>query len=87
VGRYRILIKPSAAGELERIGSKKNRRRIISRITSLSEDPRPRGCEKLSGRDEKYRARQGDFRIVYSIDDEGQALTIYRIGRRKDVYR
>ena len=85
--KYKILIKPSAARGLEQIASKKDRQRIVSRITSLSEDPRPRGCEKLSGRDEKYRVRQGDFRIVYSIDDEGPSVTIVKIGQRRDVYR
>ena len=63
---YRLLIKPSAAKEIES-APKKDRLRIIKRIQDLSFDPRPPGCEKLSGQDDKYRVRQGTYRIVYSI--------------------
>ena len=84
---YKIAIKPSAVKELDRIGRKDDRGRIVSRISSLAEDPRPPGCEKLSGRSERYRIRQGDYRIVYAIDDAVQSVTIVKIGHRRDVYR
>jgi len=58
VAGYRVLIKPSAVKEIESISSKRDRRRIVSRIGKLAEDPRPATCEKLSGQ-EKYRIRQG----------------------------
>jgi len=74
VAKYRILIKPSAVKEIETIPLKKDRRRIAERISKLGEDPRPPGCEKLSGQD-KYRVRQGRYRIVYSIED--QDLVVY----------
>jgi mRNA interferase RelE/StbE len=74
VAKYRILIKPSAIKEIEAIPLKKDRRRIVDRINKLGEDPRPPGCEKLSGQD-KYRIRQGRYRIVYSIED--QDLVVY----------
>lgn len=58
MGRYRVFIKSSAAREIERIAEKKPRPRIVVRIEALGEDPRPPGCEKLTGR-EQYRVRQG----------------------------
>ncbi|HSG29848.1 MAG TPA: type II toxin-antitoxin system RelE/ParE family toxin [Candidatus Krumholzibacterium sp.] len=86
MARYRILIKASAAKELENIGSQKDRRRIVKRIAGLADDPRPAGCEKLSGKD-RYRIRQGDYRIIYSIEDDILIVHIVRIGNRKDIYR
>lgn len=85
--RYKILIKPSAVGELEKIRRKKDRQSIVNRISNLSEDPRPRGCEKLSGRADKYRVRHGEYRVVYSVDDEGATVVVVKIGQRKDIYR
>ena len=86
MARYRILIKTSAAKELESIRTQKDRRRIVKRISSLADDPCPRGCEKLSGQD-RYRVRQGNYRIIYSIEDEKLIVHIIKIGDRKDVYR
>lgn len=85
MANYEIRIKPSAVRELENLQAK-NRRRIISKIQNLAEEPGPRGCEKLSGRD-RYRLRQGDFRILFEVDDEAQAVTVVKIGHRRDVYR
>ena len=83
---YKLLIKPSAAKEIES-APKKNRLRIIKRIKDLSSDPRPPGCEKLSGHDDKYRVRQGMYRIVYTISDVGSVVCIVKVGHRKEVYR
>jgi mRNA interferase RelE/StbE len=77
VAFYKILIKPSAVKELEAL-PKKQRQSIMRRIQSLGAEPRPHGCEKLSGAD-KYRVRQGNYRVVYSIDDQGQILLIVKI--------
>jgi mRNA interferase RelE/StbE len=85
VGSYRLLIKPSAIKEIETI-PKRNRLRIVKRIQGLSENPRPPGCEKLSG-EEKYRVRQGSYRVVYSIDDQAREVLVVKVGHRKDVYR
>ena len=82
---YRLLIKPSAAKELEQI-PKKDRQRIVARIDALAEQPTPSGCEKLSGQD-RYRIRQGDYRAVYSIDDQDRTVRIVKIGHRREVYR
>lgn len=83
---YKILIKPSAAKEIES-APKKDRLRIINRIQGLSSDPRPPGCEKLSGHDDKYRVRQGTYRIVYSISDVSFIVCVVMVGDRKEVYR
>jgi mRNA interferase RelE/StbE len=86
VAKYRIFIKASAAKEIESIRTKKYRRRIVKRIHSLANDPRPKGCEKLSGQD-RYRVRQGNYRIVYSIEDDKLIIHIIKVGDRKNVYR
>ncbi len=83
---YSILIKPSAIKELEDIPTKKDRGRIVTRIRSFTDDPRPRGCEKLSAR-ERFRVRQGRYRIVYEVDEVNAVVTVVKIGHRKDVYR
>ena len=82
---YRLFIKPSAAKEIEAL-TKKERIRVIHRIQDLSKNPRPPGCEKLSGQD-KYRVRQGQYRIVYSVSDEELVICVVKVGHRKDVYR
>ena len=83
---YKLLIKPSAAKEIES-APKKDRLRIIKRIQELSSDPRPPGCEKLSGHDDKYRVRQGTYRIVYTISDVDLVICIVKVGHRKEAYR
>ncbi|MBI5237868.1 MAG: type II toxin-antitoxin system RelE/ParE family toxin [Deltaproteobacteria bacterium] len=85
MARYRILIKPAAVKEIEAIPLKKDRQRIIERISKLAENPRPFGCEKLSGQ-EKYRVRQGRYRILYSIADQDLVVQVVKVGHRKDVY-
>lgn len=82
---YKLLIRPSAAKELEDL-PKKDRLRVARRIQSLAENPRPIGCEKLSGED-KYRVRQGNIRIVYEVSDQGRVVIVVKIAHRKDVYR
>ena len=84
---YSLLIKPSAGKELEAVGSKVDRQKIIAKIQALAADPRPRGSEKLAGYSDRYRIRQGNYRVVYLIDDSASAVTIYKIGHRREVYR
>ena len=86
-GNYSLQIKESAAKELESLGTKKDRERIAARINALATDPRPSGSEKLEAEENKYRVRQGNYRIVYSIDDRNRFIIITKIGDRKDVYR
>ena len=85
MAKYKIQIKPSAVKELEKLPGK-DLQKIISKIKSLSGDPRPPGCEKLSG-DEKYRIRQGNYRIVYAIEDDILIVFVVKIGHRRDIYK
>lgn len=86
MARYRLLIKPSAVKEIEAIPLKRDRRRVVERISKLAEDPRPSGSEKISGQD-KYRVRQGRYRILYAIEDQDLLVQVVKVGHRKDVYR
>jgi len=85
VASYSILLTRSAARELERVPAK-DRQRIVTRIGALAHDPRAAGAEKLSG-DDKYRIRQGDYRILYEIVDAELIVTVVRVGNRREVYR
>jgi len=87
VAAYRILIKASAGRELERLGTKADRTRIVERIQSLAHDPRPHRYEKLAGYSDRFRIRQGNYRIVYLVADQRREVMIFKVGDRKDVYR
>jgi mRNA interferase RelE/StbE len=87
VAKYKLLVKPSAAKEIETVGSKNDRQRIVGKIGGLAAQPRPSGAEKLAGYDYRYRVRQGNFRIAYLIDDSKLEVAIFKVGHRKDVYR
>ena len=82
---YKLFFKKSVQKDFDSI-PKKNLKRILSRIESLSEDPRPKGCEKLTGQ-ERYRLRQGRYRIVYSIQDDELTVWVVKVGHRKHIYR
>jgi len=82
---YNIFFKKSVWKDFEPI-TKEDLERILTRITMLSKDPRPPGCEKLTGQ-ERYRLRQGRYRIVYSIQDDEHTVWVVKLGHRKDVYR
>lgn len=84
---YKIVIKKSAARELQDIPGKKDRQRLVARISALAGNPRPVGAEKLSGTRDKYRIRQGNYRVLYEIEDDVLTVCIVKIGDRKDVYR
>ena len=82
---YSVEIKRSAAKELERLPPK-DRTRIVTRIRALAGNPRPPRCERLSGQ-ERYRVRQGSYRILYEIDDAVVRVIVVRIAHRRDAYR
>jgi mRNA interferase RelE/StbE len=86
VANYRLKIKPSAATELQAL-PKKDRQRVALRVQALASNPRPEGCEKLSGQHNLYRVRQGDYRILYTVDDRALLVVVYKIGHRREVYR
>ncbi len=82
---YRIEIKKSAAKELEKI-AKKDRVRIIERIRALSAGPLPPGSKKLSA-DNKYRIRQGNYRVLYEIFEITITIVVVRIAHRREAYK
>ncbi len=84
---YRVLIKASAAKEIEAVDPKKDRQRIVAAIRSLADNPRAPGCEKLAGEDDRYRIRVGRYRVIYSVGDGELVIVVVRVGHRKNVYR
>ena len=85
MGSYSVLFKRSVRKDLQ-VLPKRDLLRMLERIKSLADDPRPPGCEKLTG-DEKYRVRQGKYRIVYSIQDMELTVWIVKAAHRKEAYR
>ena len=85
MANYKIYLKSSAKKELESLPDK-ILVRIVDKIKSLSANPRPKGCEKLSA-EEKYRIRQGNYRIIYAIEDDKLIIYVVKIGHRRDVYK
>ncbi|MGK0297994.1 MAG: mRNA interferase RelE/StbE [Gammaproteobacteria bacterium] len=84
--KYKVSIKRSAVKEIEAIPQKKERQRIIRRIGDLTIEPRPPGSKKLSGQN-KYRIRQGNYRIIYGIKDKELIVVVVKVGQRKDAYK
>ena len=84
MGKYRIEFRASVEKDL-RVMPEKDQIRILRRIEELASDPRSPMCKKLSGQ-ERYRVRQGNYRILYEIQDEVLIVTVVKIGHRRDVY-
>lgn len=82
---YKVFFKKSVEKDLKTI-PQKDLKKIIHRIAGLTENPRPTGCEKLTGQD-RYRLRKGRYRIIYSIQDNELTVWVVKVGHRKDVYR
>lgn len=82
---YELVVRKSVSRDLRAI-PKQDLNRILARIAALATDPRPAGCEKLSGL-ERYRLRQGSCRILYEIQDARLTVTVVKVGHRRDVYR
>jgi mRNA interferase RelE/StbE len=85
MGVCKIIFKKSVEKDLNRIG-KNELKKIIARITALADNPRPPGCEKLTGL-ERYRIRRGRYRILYSIQDYELTVWVVKVAHRKDVYK
>lgn len=83
--KYRLEIKKSAVKEIEHL-PRKDMKVVIEKIESLSYNPRPHDCKKLSAQD-KYRVRCGNYRILYSIEDNILTVFVVKVGHRRDVYR
>ncbi|PCI46017.1 MAG: type II toxin-antitoxin system mRNA interferase toxin, RelE/StbE family [Moraxellaceae bacterium] len=85
MAKYKITFKKSVAKDLRDI-PKKDVSRILKRIEALAEEPRAEGCIKLSAR-ERYRVRQGLYRIVYEIREEVLIVHVVKVGHRSSVYK
>ncbi len=85
MANYRLTFKKSVTKDF-RLIPKDDVRRILKRIEALVDNPRPMGCEKLSGQ-ERFRVRQGVYRIIYEILDEELVIVVVKVGHRREVYR
>ena len=86
-GRLQSLDKPSAAKELQSISDKETLTRLIGKVKSLATQPHPSGSEKLAGRPNLYRVRQGNDRVIDSVDDETRVVDVVKVGNRRNVYQ
>jgi mRNA interferase RelE/StbE len=83
---YSILLAPPAERQLKSL-TDSVQKRIVKRLKSLRENPRPQGVKKLAGEEDLYRIREGNYRIIYTIQDKELIVLVVKIGNRKDVYR
>lgn len=83
---YEVEISEAAKDFLKTI-SKADAKRIGKKIDNLVENPRPNGVEKLSGEENIYRIRSGDYRVIYQIEDKILYILVLKVGHRKEVYR
>ena len=86
VAEYTVVFARSARRELERLEAGVAGR-IISRVEALAEDPRPRGCVKLQGAADLWRIRIGDYRVIYSLNDDARLVDVRVVRHRSDAYR
>ena len=85
MAKYRIVFRKSVLKDFAKI-PKKDVQKIVAAIETLATEPRPPQSKKLSGQ-ERYRLRQGNFRIFYSIEDDKLIVCVVKVGQRRDVYR
>jgi mRNA interferase RelE/StbE len=85
MAEYKLLFRRSVAKDLRSV-PKKDLARILRRIRALAANPRPPGCEKLSG-GEYYRVRQGVYRIIYTVSDEEVCVVVVKVAHRREAYR
>jgi len=82
---YKVEIVKSAIKELAKIPTKEAIK-LTEKINELKENPRPKGCIKLSGTKDEYRIRAGNYRVLYTIEDNVLLVQVFKVGHRKDVY-
>jgi mRNA interferase RelE/StbE len=85
MAKYSVVFRKSVEKDLKAI-PKKDQVRILQRISQLAEDPRPPNCKRLSGQ-QRYRIREGIYRVLYEIEDDLLIVTVVKVGNRRDVYR
>ncbi len=85
--RWHIELSKEARSFLIVLRDEKLKQRIGQKIDLLAENPRPPGCEKLSGTENRWRVRVGDYRIIYEVYDNRLVVLVIRIGHRREIYR
>jgi mRNA interferase RelE/StbE len=85
VGKYDVSLTSTAEKELKRLSGQLVAR-IVPRLENLASEPRPSGCKKLTGGDNEWRLRVGDYRVVYTIDDRRLLVEVTRIRHRREAY-
>jgi len=85
MARYELRFKNSVINDLRAL-PRSDVAKVLERIDALRDDPRPPGSERLSAQ-ERYRVRQGSYRILYEIEDQQVVVTVVKVGHRREVYR
>lgn len=85
MGNYEVSIRKSAVKELDALPTRELPK-LVAKIQGLADSPRPPGSEKLTG-EERYRIRQGLYRILYEVDDARRTVTVVKIAHRREAYR
>lgn len=83
---YELIIKPAVEKQMDRLPAKV-RQRVVGALEELRDNPRPSGCVKLQGEDDLWRIRVGQYRVVYTIQDDALIVLVVRVAHRKDIYR
>jgi mRNA interferase RelE/StbE len=83
---YEIILERRVERDLRQLAAD-TFRRVIAAIEALADDPRPPNCRKLTGSDNDWQVRVGDYRVLYEIDDENQMVRVMRIRHRREAYR
>ncbi len=84
--RYEVVLSPKAEKQLDELPTTLQRR-ITEAVEGLESNPRPHGVKKLAGAENLWRIRVGDYRIVYSIEDNRLIVLVVKIGHRREIYR
>lgn len=83
---FTVTISPAARRQIKKL-ERKTQERIIQRLRELTANPRPPDIKKMSGERDLYRARTGDYRIIYQIQDDELVILVLKAGHRREVYR
>ena len=83
---YQVILKPAARRDIKKLAGP-DQVRIIKRLESLSENPRSFGAKKLRGAEDLFRVREGNYRIIYQIQDEMLLVLVVKVGHRREIYR
>jgi mRNA interferase RelE/StbE len=83
---YTILVAPPAERQLKSFAPPVQKR-LVKRLKTLRDNPRPQDVKNLAGKDNLYRIREGDYRIIYTIEDKALVVLVVKIGDRKEIYR